>query len=112
MPIDDTAPIAWTLPPTRAVTVIENEWIPLGDGTRLAARLWMPQDALRTPVPAVLEYIPYRKRDLTRALDDAWGVQFAQYGFAYVRVDIRGSGDSEGVLLDEYLPRNRTTPRR
>ncbi|MFZ0659718.1 MAG: CocE/NonD family hydrolase [Candidatus Binataceae bacterium] len=104
MSVDDRAPSTWTLPPTRAVTIIENEWIALEDGTRLAARLWMPADALRAPVPVVLEYIPYRKRDLTRALDDAWGTQFAQYGFAYARVDIRGSGDSEGVLLDEYLP--------
>ena len=101
---DDRARNTWTLPPPRAVTVTENEWIPLEDGTRLAARLWMPEDALRIPVPVVLEYIPYRKRDLTRALDDAWGAQLAQYGFAYARVDIRGTGDSEGVLLDEYLP--------
>jgi predicted acyl esterase len=104
MSVDDRNVDNWTLPPTRPVTVTENEWIPLEDGTRLAARLWMPADALRAPVPVVLEYIPYRKRDLTRAVDDAWGTQFAQYGFAYVRVDIRGSGDSEGVLLDEYLP--------
>ena len=95
---------AWSLPRTRAVTVTENVWIPLEDGTRLAARIWMPEDALLDPVPAVLEYIPYRKRDLTRALDDTWGFQFAQYGFAYARVDIRGSGDSEGILIDEYLP--------
>jgi putative CocE/NonD family hydrolase len=101
---DPVAENPWKLPDTLPVTVIENAWIPLEDGTRLAARIWMPEDAIRAPVPAVLEYIPYRKRDLTRALDDAWGLQFAQYGFAYARVDIRGTGDSEGVLLDEYLP--------
>lgn len=100
---DDRARNTWNLPPARVITVTENQWIPLEDGTRLAARLWMPEGALRAPVPAVLEYIPYRKRDLTRAIDDVWGAQLAQYGFAYARVDIRGTGDSEGVLLDEYL---------
>ena len=45
------------------VRVIENAWIPMADGTRLAAKLWLPADAEATPVPAILEYIPYRKRD-------------------------------------------------
>lgn len=44
--------------------VLENEWIPLPDGRRLAARIWMPKTAKKTPVPAILEYLPYRKRDL------------------------------------------------
>ena len=37
--------------------------VPLPDGTRLAAKVWLPEDTERNPVPAVLEYIPYRKRD-------------------------------------------------
>ena len=44
----------------RPVRVIENAWITLADGTRLAARIWLPQDALSAPVPALLEYLPYR----------------------------------------------------
>ena len=36
--------------------VIENEWITLADGTRLAARIWMPEGD--GPFPAVLEYLP------------------------------------------------------
>ena len=50
----------------RKVREIENTWIPLSDGARLAARIWLPEDAehLR-PVPALLEYIPYRKDDST-----------------------------------------------
>ena len=83
---------------------IENEWIVLADGTRLAARIWMPTDAAAHPVPAVLEYIPYRKRDFTRARDALIHPWFGAHGFASVRVDIRGSGDSDGVLSDEYLP--------
>ena len=87
-----------------AVETIENAWIPVGDGLRLAARIWLPEGAEAQPVPAILEYIPYRKRDSTRARDDVMHGYFAGHGYACVRVDIRGSGDSEGVLEDEYLP--------
>ncbi|HEY7715322.1 MAG TPA: CocE/NonD family hydrolase [Candidatus Binatia bacterium] len=85
------------------VRVIENCWIPMADGCRLAARLWLPVDAETTPVPAILEYIPYRKRDFTRARDEPMHHYFAGHGYAAVRVDLRGAGDSDGLLLDEYL---------
>lgn len=81
---------------------IEHIWIPVGDGIRLAARLWLPQSAATTPVPAILEYIPYRKRDFMRTRDEPIHRYYALHGFASVRVDVRGSGDSEGVLDDEY----------
>ena len=84
------------------VRVIENEWIPLPDGTRLAARIWLPVDAARAPVPALLEYLPYRKRDFMRSRDGPMHHYFAGHGYASVRVDIRGSGDSDGLTLDEY----------
>ncbi|MBW2622763.1 MAG: acetylxylan esterase [Deltaproteobacteria bacterium] len=84
---------------------IENTWIPLSDGTRLAARIWLPENAEKDPVPAVLEYLPYRKNDGTAIVDSIRHPYFAGHGYAAVRVDIRGSGESEGVLLDEYLPR-------
>jgi putative CocE/NonD family hydrolase len=86
-----------------AVRVIENCWITMSDGCRLAARIWLPVDAEMSPVPAILEYIPYRKRDFTRARDEPMHHYFAGYGYAAVRVDLRGSGDSDGLLLDEYL---------
>lgn len=82
---------------------IEHTWIPMPDGTRLAARIWMPEGAASEPVPAILEYIPYRKRDGVRLRDETMHPYFAGHGYACVRVDIRGSGDSEGVLTDEYL---------
>jgi uncharacterized protein len=81
---------------------IENEWIAMRDGCRLAARLWIPKDAKRSPVPALLEYLPYRKRDFTRSRDEPVHRTFASHGYACARVDIRGSGDSEGILRDEY----------
>ncbi|MCM2579529.1 CocE/NonD family hydrolase [Streptomyces meridianus] len=87
----------------RPVRVLRHVWIPLADGTRLAARVWLPADA-EEPVPAVLEYIPYRKNDGTAARDVTLHPRFAQAGYASVRVDCRGSGDSDGVMLDEYHP--------
>ena len=89
----------------RNFTVIENEWITLKDGTRLAARIWMPEGTEQKPVPAVLEYLPYRKRDGTCARDESTYPAFAAAGIAGVRVDIRGSGESEGVIDGEYTPR-------
>jgi putative CocE/NonD family hydrolase len=86
-----------------SIREIEFEKIPLADGTHLTARYWLPVDALENPVPAILEYIPYCTRDGTAARDEAMHPYFAGHGYAAVRVDIRGSGESEGVLLDEYL---------
>ena len=93
----------WQMPKKRPFKTIENEWITLKDGTRLAARLWIPQGAEAAPVGVVWEYLPYRLRDLERHRDTGWAESFVPYGFAFVRVDIRGSGDSDGVLLGEYL---------
>lgn len=85
------------------VKQVENVWIPMPDGVRLAARIWLPEDSARNPVPAILEYIPYRKRDSKRSRDTQIYTYFAGHGYAGARVDLRGSGDSEGVLRDEYL---------
>ncbi|MGM0538029.1 MAG: CocE/NonD family hydrolase [Thermodesulfobacteriota bacterium] len=87
----------------RPVREIFNQWIPMSDGCRLAARIWLPEDAENDPVPAILEYIPYRKNDLTAERDVQHHPYIAGHGYACVRVDIRGSGESEGVLEDEYL---------
>ena len=72
------------------------------DGVRLSARLWLPERDSGESVPVVLEMIPYRKRDAYRSVDDLWGAVLAEAGIAFARVDVRGTGDSEGVLLDEY----------
>ena len=81
---------------------IEHTLITMTDGIRLAARLWLPANAEGKPVPAIFEYIPYRKRDLTRFRDDITHRYLAGHGYACIRVDIRGSGESEGVLADQY----------
>ncbi|MDX3225926.1 CocE/NonD family hydrolase [Streptomyces sp. ME19-01-6] len=82
----------------------EDVWIPTRDGTRLHARIWRPADtaAVADPVPALLEYLPYRKSDWTAPRDAQRHPWYAGHGYASVRVDLRGSGDSEGVMLDEY----------
>ncbi|WP_306120675.1 MULTISPECIES: CocE/NonD family hydrolase [unclassified Roseitalea] len=86
----------------RSAQVIETVWIPMPDGARLAARLWLPPEAKDEPVPAVLEYIPYRRRDRTRMRDESMHPHFAEAGYAAIRVDMRGSGDSDGLMEDEY----------
>ncbi len=74
--------------------------IVLADGTRLSARVWMPQGAGQ--FPAILEFLPYRKRDGTVARDALTHPYFAGHGYACLRVDLRGNGDSEGLMADEY----------
>jgi len=88
-----------------AVREIENVWIPLSDGVRLAARMWLPETAESQPVPAVLEYIPYRKRDMTALRDGSTHGYLAGHGYACVRLDVRGVGDSEGVYGDQFTAR-------
>ncbi len=80
----------------------EDMGIVLLDGCRLSARVWMPEGAASNPVPAVLEYIPYRKRDGTTPRDEMMHPYVAGHGYATVRVDMRGNGDSDGLMADEY----------
>ncbi|HEX4172723.1 MAG TPA: CocE/NonD family hydrolase, partial [Acetobacteraceae bacterium] len=86
----------------RAIDEIEHILIALSDGTNLAARIWMPKDACQHRVPAILEYLPYRKRTGTYERDALTHPYLAGHGYAAVRVDIRGSGESDGLLADEY----------
>ncbi|MEO3434090.1 CocE/NonD family hydrolase [Inquilinus sp. CAU 1745] len=92
--------------PAAPDAVVEHEHveIALADGCRLAARIWMPADAETKPVPAILEYLPYRKNDGTLPRDAVRAPFIAARRYAYVRVDLRGTGESEGVMKDEYLP--------
>src|SRR5439155_2495389 len=84
-------------PPTYGVRM-EQAWIPMKDGVRLAATLYMPDGAKAgEKFPALLEYLPYRKDDGTAAGDYPKHAYFARRGYVGVRVDIRGFGTSEGV---------------
>src|SRR5579864_2597660 len=88
--------------PPRSVHVIDNAWVELPDGERLGIRLWLPDGAEEHPASVILDAVPYRKSDGTAIGDAAWGTYFASHGFAFARVDLRGSGDSSGLLEDEY----------
>ncbi|MDP1578500.1 MAG: CocE/NonD family hydrolase, partial [Cypionkella sp.] len=83
-----------------AITDDPDIGIVLSDGCRLSARVWRP--AGTGAVPAVLEYIPYRKRDGTLPRDEMMHAYVAGHGYACVRVDMRGNGDSDGLMTDEY----------
>lgn len=78
--------------------------IVMPDGCRLSARVWMPADAADDPVPVILEHLPYRKRDGTIARDQLTHPYFAGHGYASIRVDMRGNGESDGLMEDEYSP--------
>ncbi|HEY4162600.1 MAG TPA: CocE/NonD family hydrolase [Dongiaceae bacterium] len=82
---------------------LDPVWIPLKDGTRLAATIHMPKNSETEPVPVILEYLPYRRRDGTVQRDAITHPWFAAQGYAAVRLDIRGTGDSDGLMRDEYL---------
>jgi putative CocE/NonD family hydrolase len=87
----------------RAVQLVDHFWIPLPDGTRLNARRWLPVDAESDPVPAILEASPYRLTD-GGFRDWALFPYWAGHGYAGVKLDLRGTGDSSGIILDEYTP--------
>lgn len=75
-------------------------FIAMPDGVRLAATLYMPDGD--GPWPALLEALPYRKDDLTASYRSEYERLAAEFGFAVCRLDIRGTGSSEGMPIDEY----------
>lgn len=85
-----------------SVREIHHDWLTLPDNTRLAYRAWLPEDANEHPVPVILEFLPYLKNDGTIVRDELTMAQTAAHGYACVRVDLRGCGESEGFLSDEY----------
>lgn len=85
-----------------AIETIDPYWIMLSDGTRIAATLWRPVTG--EAVPVVCEMVPYRRRDGTVFRDLEMHPWMAAHGIAVARIDNRGSGDSDGILADEYLP--------
>ncbi len=74
----------------------------MSDGAKLGARLWLPESDSGEKIPAILEYIPYRKDDYSALRDSTTIAWFANHGYACLRVDMRGSGSSDGIMLDEY----------
>ncbi|WNC72743.1 CocE/NonD family hydrolase [Thalassotalea psychrophila] len=81
---------------------IHHDFINLSNGIKLAYRAWLPVNAEQNPVPAILEYLPYRKNDGTVVRDELTMPATAKHGYACIRVDIRGTGESDGLFDDEY----------
>jgi putative CocE/NonD family hydrolase len=86
---------------------LREEWIPLADGVRLAANVFTPDGSPpRDGWPALLEYLPYRKDDGLFERDWDLYSSMTERGYACVKVDIRGTGRSEGRPPDrEYSER-------
>lgn len=84
------------------VKIIHHTWIEMSDGTKLSAKLWQPEDIEGSTKGAVLEFLPYRKDEFTALRDEIRHKYFAGCGYTSIRVDIRGTGDSEGIIEDEY----------
>jgi uncharacterized protein len=80
-----------------------RSWIPMEDGVRLAVSLFLPDGAEEgRPAPVVLEALPYRKDDATASDRPEYERLCGEYGYAVARVDLRGTGSSEGMATDEY----------
>jgi predicted acyl esterase len=78
--------------------VERRSWIPMEDGVRLAVSLFLPEGT----APVVLEALPYRKDDATASYRAEYERLCGEHGYAVARVDLRGTGSSEGVATDEY----------
>jgi putative CocE/NonD family hydrolase len=95
--------------PVHGVAALFDVRIAVSDGLELSANLWLPEPSPdgTGPVtfPALLEMLPYRKDDWHAASDQSRGEWLAARGFAYCRIDIRGTGSSPGIALDEYTAR-------
>jgi putative CocE/NonD family hydrolase len=89
--------------PPRYEMTVQEAWIPMPDGVRLAADLFLPQ--ARRPgerFPVLLEYLPYRKVESFAYNYEVYSY-FVPRGYVVARVDIRGTGSSEGTLVEyEY----------
>jgi predicted acyl esterase len=88
---------------TYPVKIERRVWVPMEDGTRVALTLYLPDAPGEGPFPAVLESLPYRKDDDCFARDYKTYTYLAERGIAGVRIDIRGTGASTGVITDEYV---------
>lgn len=81
---------------------IDYAEVPLAGGEVLGARIWLPHDAHETPVPAIVDYHPYRSCDASVIQDEAIYASLADRGFACVKLDVRGTANSSGVHPDQF----------
>ena len=101
MPADTTTDPLAELDARLGLDVRRDVRVPARDGLTLSANLFLPRGATE-PLPAILNTDPYRKDDWSASWDLTIAAYFAQRGYAYCRLDVRGTGSSDGVALDEY----------
>lgn len=92
-------------PPSHDWIIDWDVRIPARDGVTLSANIWRPVPNADEPderFPVLLEMIPYGKDNWRRDSDDGRGRWLAARGYALCRVDVRGTGSSDGIALDEY----------
>lgn len=81
-------------------------YITMSDGVRLAADIWFPSEALSGKVvPAMVEFTRYwRAMETEPAMDQKpeEAKYFLKNGYAYVIVDVRGTGASFGTRKNEF----------
>jgi predicted acyl esterase len=103
----DARTFANEIPPRYQVRMDRNVRIPMRDGKSLSANLTRPDVPESERLPILIEYHPYRKDDVSWSGHDGhW--YLAERGFICVRLDVRGTGGSDGVNTDEYVPQEQT----
>jgi uncharacterized protein len=78
----------------------EDAFVTTRDGVRLAATLYLP--SVPEPWPALIEALPYRKDDLTAHYRPEYHRLADEFGYVVCRLDVRGTGSSEGTSTGEY----------
>lgn len=90
---------------TYPIRIDRKVFVPMDDGVRIALTVYLPDAPGDGPFPTVVESVPYRKDDEFMASDYRTYTYLGQRGFAGVRIDIRGTGASTGIIQDEYVER-------
>lgn len=88
--------------PDYPLKIDRRVFVPMKDGVRIALTLYLPDAPGDGPFPAVVESLPYRKDDDCTARDYSTYAHLAAKGIAGIRIDIRGTGASTGIIDDEY----------
>ena len=85
-------------PPAYEV-MLEDGHLVMADGVRLAVTFYRPVPRTEGErFPALLELLPYRKDDSFYLRDYPLHVYWARHGYVSARIDVRGTGSSEGRL--------------
>jgi predicted acyl esterase len=82
-------------------------WLPMADGVRLAASLFLPDGG--GPWPVLLEALPYRKDDVTAGYRAEYERLAGDYGYAVARVDFAGPSPRRGPPPTSTRRRSRRT---